>query len=243
MKLKIVQSCDKDPFQNRILGYTGPVNKKYCQKFGYKYEQYIGNKVEGVGGVWNKIIIPYEELQKQECEWLLILDPDAFIYDHYSDLYVDILHPNISYPIVGQGYPHTPKPQTDENFRGIVVLNGGSVFYNLSHELTPIILEKYKEKFFEEKKMPNWQNGNPVLGIFEEGYLSYAIHKTYLETGKVTTKQLESGINFNGSYIKHVLNPPLFEYCFGLMPSERENYIIHQTKEIMEKYYETVSVQ
>jgi hypothetical protein len=81
MNIKVIQHADKA--QGDLLAATSKINKKYCQKHGYKYEHFLGNytgvkpTADKFSTHWNKIILTRKELPS--ADWLLYMDADVMI--------------------------------------------------------------------------------------------------------------------------------------------------------------------
>lgn len=86
-QIKVFQTCDTENYRE-LLEISVRSSKVYCQKFGIKFESFMGIK-RGYfpwHACFNRIIYLKEQLDQGFSGWIFYLDADVCIFDHSLDV-------------------------------------------------------------------------------------------------------------------------------------------------------------
>lgn len=141
MKFKIIQTCDGISDYLSLYNISSQVNKAYCDKWDYTYESFIGLKrgYHPWHAVFNRIYMLEECIEKDEYDWIVYLDVDAYISNFelsFDDIVCGV--DTIDKAIVLMGFG-----KKGNN----MCINSGVLFVNLKHSHTKSLIQNWKHMF------------------------------------------------------------------------------------------------
>lgn len=212
MKIRVIQTCDETSGYKGLMDVTREINELYCKKWGYEYVSYVGVKrgYHPWNATFNRIYLLEEILNAQDCDWVVYLDADCFVYDVNTRLEEIIFEEENQY----RAFLFCRGSSDD-----LWDINCGSFFMNVKSSFSRPVITLWKTYFesiltdeilFRAKEP--WSIASKTIMIQDQSMLE-AVFKVYDVMGVLArflrTYNGERGnrFNYSGPFIRQLIRP------------------------------------